>query len=218
VKSDPQVLFQTNRPLADRIARNYSNIPGVGMEDVTSIAYDALYRAACAYLPDRGLFEPFAGTVIRNALNSFYQSELRHARHFVTETSLVESADEEVGQLFQAQPDPSQDTVHDVRVREARAVLNRHLPSLTDRAQEVLDLYLRGYSYEEIGQKFGVSKQAAHKTAASALEHLRRHLNSEGIHGVEGGMLPASNRVPSSHFQPSEKSSFWDWLFGLFRR
>ncbi len=215
--SDHKTLFQASLPLAERIARLYSNIPGVTIEDVTAEAHAALYRAACAYDPARGFFEPFAGTVIRNALNSLYQSEARHARHFVPETSLAAAADLEAESLLQDHPDTSQDPVHEVRTREARQVLDRHLAGLPDRTQQVIDLYSQGHSYAEIGDLLGVSKQAAHKTATHAFDHLRGQLNSDGYHGMgEGGMLPASNRRLRSDFQPQESRSFWDWLMGLF--
>ncbi|WP_397380058.1 sigma-70 family RNA polymerase sigma factor [Prosthecobacter sp.] len=223
MKSDPQVIFQINRHLAERIARNYSNIPGAGMEDVTSTAYDALYRAAYAYDPDKGSFEPFAGTAIRNALNSLYRVEVRHAQRFIDETSLADAADENADSFLQSRPDLTQDIIQNVRAQEARDVLCRHLPTLTDRAQQVLDLYSLGHSYEEIGQQLGVSKQAAHKMAVNAFEQLRLHLANEGIHGVEGGMLAASIRNPTAksqpetHFQAQESWSFWGWLRSLFR-
>ena len=52
-------------PLAEKIAGAYANIPGVSMDDVRAVAQAALHRAAQAFDPARGEFEPYAAQAIR---------------------------------------------------------------------------------------------------------------------------------------------------------
>jgi DNA-directed RNA polymerase specialized sigma subunit len=75
-----------------KIAGGYANIPGMTIDDVRAVAQAALHRAALAFDPARGAFEPYAARAIRNALNSLHQKEARHARQHLPEADLALAA------------------------------------------------------------------------------------------------------------------------------
>jgi RNA polymerase sigma factor (sigma-70 family) len=145
----------------EKIAGGYANIPGVGMEDMRPVA---LHRAALAFGPARGAFEPYAARAIRNALNSLHQKEVRHARQVVPEADLALSAFATTGRTVPSQrlPDEFQDVLSQVRSQENRRVLEKFLATLPPRTQQILALVAEGHSYVEIGERLGISKQAVH--------------------------------------------------------
>jgi len=191
--SDP--LFHAHLSLADRIVSGYANIPGVTPDDIRAVAHAALLRASRAFDPARGAFEPFAAQAIRNALNSLHQKEVRHAQRHVAEADLVGDAVTE-GSTSPSQrlPDTVLDVVNQVRSEESRLVLETLLAALPPRTRQILALVAQGHSYAEIGEKLGVSEQAAHKTAVAAMNHIRDQLAIQGFTGVDSkGFLQTSS-------------------------
>lgn len=67
-------------PLAARIAREFSNIPGLPHAEIEITAREALARAAAGYDPQKGTFEAYAATAIRNALRDLRERQMRHHR------------------------------------------------------------------------------------------------------------------------------------------
>lgn len=196
--NNAEALFDFYRPHAERIAIAYRNIPGVSDDERISIALEALHRATQSYDSARGTFEPWAGTIIRNALNSLYEREKRYADRFVTETDAAREEDDEIsaGPLAQAQSDD--DVVIESMTREARAVVLPRLSSLSERARKYMELYAQGYSISEIGRILGVSRQAVARSTSQSFADLQEMLKSEGFPGLDSstGLLAASNRLP----------------------
>lgn len=190
---DPDALFHQTLPLADKIAGGYANIPGMSSEDVLAVAHAALHRATQAFDPARGAFEPYAAQAIRNALNSLHQKEARHARQQVPEADLLPlAADTTNGGTAPGQrlPDDFQDVLGQVRSQESRRVLESVLATLPARSRQILALVAEGHSYAEIGERLGISKQAAHKAATAAMENLREQLAAQGFGGLDSkGLL-----------------------------
>ncbi len=194
---DADSLFRETLPLADKIAGGYANIPGMTADDVRVVAQAALLRAARAFDPARGAFEPYAAQAIRNALNSLYQKEARHARQIVPEADLALAAFTTAGSTAPGQrlPDEFQDVLAQVRSQESRRVLEAVLATLPARTRHILGLVAAGRSYAEIGESLGISKQAAHKAAASAMEQIREQLAAQGFGGLDskGFLQTATN-------------------------
>lgn len=196
---DPDALFHAHLPLADKIAGGYANIPGMTADDVRAVAQAALLRAARAFDQARGAFEPYATQAIRNALNSLHQKEARHARQVVPEADLALAAFTTTGStaLGQRLPDEFQDVLAQVRSQESRRVLESVLTTLPARTRQILELVVAGRSYAEIGEGLGISKQAVHKTTASAMEQIREKLAAQGFGGLDSqGFLRTATRPP----------------------
>jgi RNA polymerase sigma factor (sigma-70 family) len=189
---DAAVLFREALPLADKIAGGYANIPGMTVDDVRAVAHAALHRAALAFDPARGAFEAYAARAIRNALNSLHQKEARHARQHLPEADLAPAAATTDGGTAPSQrlPDEFQDVLSQVRSQESRRVLENLLTALPARTRQILALVAEGHSYAEIGERLGISKQAAHKTAVAAMDILRDQLAAQGFCGLDSqGLL-----------------------------
>jgi RNA polymerase sigma factor (sigma-70 family) len=196
--SDADSLFREALPLADKIAGGYANIPGMTADDVRAVAHAALHRAALAFDPARGAFEAYAARAIRNALNSLHQKEARHARQHLPEADLAVSASTE-GSTAPSQrlPDEFQDVLGQVRSQESRRVLESVLATLSARSRQILALVAEGHSYAEIGERFGISKQAVHKAATSAMDQIREQLAAQGFGGLDSQGLLRTATSPS---------------------
>lgn len=201
VMTDPDALFENHLPLANRIVSGYRNIPGLEPEDIRSVAQAALSRAAHAYRLERGDFTPFANTVIRNALNTLHQQQLRRSANLSFEADLAVDAFAEADattSLVERFADSSADVILQARRGEARAVLDRHLARLPERTRQILLWIGEGLSYAEIGARLGISKQAANKIAQEAMAQIREQLHAEGFQGITaGGALASAQRFPS---------------------
>ncbi len=185
-------FFEKHLHLADRIAAGYANIAGVTVDDVQSVAREALHRASNQYDPSKGPFEPYAARAIRNALNDFHSRQARYAQYeVVIETPSGETTQ---GSFVERSPDPQQDVALMVGRVESREVLEGLLAALPPRTRMILGWVAQGLSYAEIGERLGISKQAAHKSAAAALDDLREQLESRGFHGLDSqGLLKSGS-------------------------
>lgn len=195
----PDDLFENHLHLASRIVSGYRNIPGLEPEDIRSVAQAALSRAAHAYNPERGDFTPFANTVIRNALNTLHQQQLRRSANLSFEADLAVDAFPETDpttSLVERFADSSADVILQARRGEARAILGRLLATFPERTRRILTWIGEGLSYAEIGTRLGISKQAANKIAQDAMAQIRDQLHAEGFHGItSGGMLASAQKT-----------------------
>ena len=188
---DTQNLIEDHVFLAELIAFDYANIPGCQLDEARSEANMALIRAAQAYDPTKGDFIPFSSRVIRNALNSLYAKQLRLLRMFPKSLDdpiqwpQTASPSDAVSSAKAIQPsDSRQDVMKQIRNRETSAVVESIMNLLTPRERLVVNALRVGSSYVEIGESFGISKQAAHKSAKSGLAKLRAGLVRMGYRGI----------------------------------
>ena len=195
-------LIEDHVFLADVIALDYSNIPGCQLEEARSEAQVALIRAAEAYNPQKGEFIPFSSRVIRNALNSLYAKQLRLLRVFPKslddpiQWAGVTATGEPMGLSDAAiHEDPQQDVRKHVRRRETSQAMEAVMNLLTPRERLAVSALKAGNSYSEIGEKFGISKQAAHKSVQAGIAKLRDGLARMGYRGLASdGHLSSSER------------------------
>jgi RNA polymerase sigma factor (sigma-70 family) len=192
-------LIEEHIFLTEVIAFDYANIPGCHWEDARSEASIALVRAAEAYDPAKGEFVSFSSRVIRNALNSLYAKQLRLLKIFPKSIDdPIQFASVENRDLTGLSTDgdfviePGQDLRKAVRLRETSNVIETLMNLLSPRERVVVGALKTGYSYAEIGESLGISKQAAHKSAKSGLGKLRAGLDRLGFQGIASDGLLAS--------------------------
>ncbi|HRJ10934.1 MAG TPA: sigma-70 family RNA polymerase sigma factor [Prosthecobacter sp.] len=176
--------FTLHLPLAAQIAAGYANIPGVSLDDIRSVADAALHRASLAFDAEKGDFKPYAARAIRNALNDLHQKQARQTRLLVGEADLPQ-ADAASTSPSHRLPDAGADVVLQIREAESRRALEQALAALPVRGRQILALLAQGCSYSEMGERLGVSKQAASKAAAKAMQTLREELARQGFHGLD---------------------------------
>ena len=75
-------------PLAAKIAREFSNIPGLPHAEIEIVAQEALARAALALDPAKGDFTAYAAAAMRNALRHLHERQSRHHRHHLYDLDL----------------------------------------------------------------------------------------------------------------------------------
>jgi RNA polymerase sigma factor (sigma-70 family) len=174
-------------PLAARIAREFSNIPGLPHAEIEIVAQEALARAAMAFDASKGELTDFAARAMRNALRDLYDRQVRHHRHHIYDLDIpitVSATTPEARVQHVEAPDfPLANQA--AAALESGKRLEMAMKSLSPRLRLVAEGIRDGKSYTEIGAMLGVSKQAAHKLAGAAVAALRDHLEAMGFQGVD---------------------------------
>ncbi len=86
------------------------------------------------------------------------------------------------GELAPLHHNLQMDAVEFLRRREVRLMLDSAY--LTPRQREVIELFVSGYTFEEIGRQWGISKQAANKLFLRACEAIRRRWSQHPLYGL----------------------------------
>ena len=168
--------------LAQILASKYFNIPGASREEILSEAQTALVKASMAYQEDKGPFRPFAGTVIRNALNSLFKKQLRQVQ--IIGKSLDETIHgatqfgTHVGNLGQNIRDTKKDVIQDIIIKERKKTLLKAINHLNKEEKEIVYYISHKKTLEEIGKKYGVTRQAIFKKWVKAVQKLKSILES----------------------------------------
>lgn len=185
-------LFEAYQDFAGRVARGF-HIPGEDAESVRQEALIGLQKAAAAYNPDRGRFEPFAQQVINNRLCSTYRNTLHRQ---IELTILDGDVDESIGDsgkdsIADREPTPA----HETERNEIRHALKQGLAALTPSQREVLENYAEGGSFAEVARQAGISEQAVRQTFQRGVKSMRPHVESLGVGSARFlPDLPRTNR------------------------
>jgi RNA polymerase sigma factor (sigma-70 family) len=199
-------------PLAAKIAREFSNIPGLPHAEIDLAAQEALANAARHFDSAKGDFTAYAARAMRNALRDLYERQIRHHRHHIYDLDLpiTESATTPEARVQQVEAPDFPLAHHAAASLESGKRLEMAMASLSPRLRQVAEGIRDGRSYSEIGATLGISKQAAHKLAGAAITTLRENLESMGFQGLDTlgllksacGILPQAvreaSRPPSS--------------------
>jgi RNA polymerase sigma factor (sigma-70 family) len=194
-----EALVNSALGLAAKIAREFRDIPGLPHAEIEMTAREALARAAAGYDPQKGAFEAYAATAIRNALRDLRDRQARHHRHHAYILDETTTGDDSDRPKFRDKlPASSPPIDHQVALAESRALLARAMASLPPRLRTVADGIQSGKNYREIGESLGISKQAAHKLAGAAIASLRESLAKMGYPGLDTLGLLKSGQVSCS--------------------
>lgn len=172
-------------PLAAKIAREFSNIPGLPHAEIELAAQEALAHAARLFDPAKGDFTAYAARAMRNTLRDLYERQMRHHQHHVYNLDLpvTESATTPEARIQQV---PALDVLTDqAAALESNERLKQAMGRLSPRLRLVAEGIRDGKSYSDIGNTLGISKQAAHKLAGAAIATLRETLEAMGFQGLD---------------------------------
>lgn len=181
-------------PLAAKIAREFSNIPGLPHAEIELAAQEALAHAARRFDPNKGDFTAYAARAMRNALRDLYERQVRHHQHHVYDLDLAitQSATTPEARVHQV-PARERPLADQAAALETGKRLEQAMTSLSPRLRQVAEGIRDGKSYSEIGTFLGISKQAAHKLAGAAIATLREKLDAMGFQGIDTlGLLKSS--------------------------
>jgi RNA polymerase sigma factor (sigma-70 family) len=190
--STPEQLFELHVDLALKIARSLPII-GHTVDEKEQEARIALWKAANAFDPNRGDFEPFASMVIRNHLRNFLQRAQRRAHFEITtlDVPAVNQGEEDGENLKDVSIlSPEVSPLVEAERNDIRAVLRDEVVSLTPAQQEVLHSYAEGSSYAEIARQKRVSKAAVRQMLQRAAEQARPVIQSRGV--LNAHFMPTS--------------------------
>jgi RNA polymerase sigma factor (sigma-70 family) len=187
-------------PLASAMARKFDNIPGLPFAEIEITAQEALAKAARVYEPGKGPFRPYAARAIQNALRDLYERQVRHLHHHSYELDQTKQGEttQAPAAAVQKVADPAARTAGGVAAEsETNRLLQAALLELPPRLRAVAEGIRDGKTYAEIGAALGISKQAAHKMAASAMAALRENFAAKGFHGLDTvGLLKSASGSP----------------------
>ena len=172
-------------PLATKIAREFSNIPGLPHAEIELAAQEALAHAARLFDPTKGDFTAYAARAMRNTLRDLYERQVRHHQHHVYDLDLpvTQFATTQEARIQQiAGPNVLTDQA---AALESSERLEQAMGGLSPRLRLVAEGIRDGKSYSEIGTTLGISKQAAHKLAGAAIATLREKLEAMGFQGLD---------------------------------
>ena len=197
-------------PLAAKIAREFSNIPGLSHAEIEIAAQESLAHAARLFDPAKGDFTAYAARAMRNTLRDLYERQVRHHQHHVYDLDLpiTQFATTPEARIQQV---PAPNALADqAAILESGKRLEQAMGGLSPRLRLVAEGIRDGKSYTEIGATLGISKQAAHKLAGAAIATLREKLEAMGFQGLDTlGLLKSSCGVSpqavleASRFQSS---------------
>ena len=185
-------------PLAGKIAREFSNIPGLPHAEIEIAAEEALARAAAAFDPTKGDFTAYAAAAMRNALRDLHERQARHHRHHLYELDQDSTrADTHAAPKIERVPALDSTPLPDrAAFRESAARLEQAMAALPPRLRLVAEGIRDGKSRSEIGSSLGISKQAVQKIAQAAISSLREKLEAMGFHGLDTlGFLKSARGV-----------------------
>jgi RNA polymerase sigma factor (sigma-70 family) len=184
-------------PLAGKIARDFSNIPGLDHKEIEIQAQEALAAAGRQYDPAKGDFTAYAAQAVRNALRSLYERQVRHHQHHQYVLDQPAGMQSTQTDLVQNTPDQKQESVvTGVSRAESIAALRTAMEGMPEKYRVVLSGVSEGKSYSEIGEKMGMTKQGVHKIVTAAIQSLKERLESRGFDGVDSVGLLKSFHQP----------------------
>jgi RNA polymerase sigma factor (sigma-70 family) len=184
-------------PLAGKIARDFSNIPGLDHKEIEIQAQEALAAAGRQYDPAKGDFTAYAAQAVRNALRSLYERQVRHHQHHQYVLDQPAGMQSTQTDLVQNTPDQKQESVvTGVSRAESIAALRTAMEGMPEKYRVVLSGVSEGKSYSEIGEKMGMTKQGVHKIVTAAIQSLKERLESQGFDGVDSVGLLKSFHQP----------------------
>ncbi len=173
-------------PIAEKIAHEFGNIPGLPHAEIVIVAQEALAHAARLYDPTKGDFTAYASHAMRNSLRDLYDRQVRHHQYheygvdFSDQTSTLGDP-----VPYRVPSNESSKVELAVAALESNQRLELALQSLSPKLRAVAEGLRDGKNYREIGESLGISKQAAHKLAGAAITSLREQLELMGFRGID---------------------------------
>jgi RNA polymerase sigma factor (sigma-70 family) len=173
-------------PLAEKIARDFGNIPGLPHAEIVMTAQEALARALPQHRSEKGELRAYVVQAMKNALRDLYERQMRHHQHHEYGVDFLDRGSVGEAPSNPATPiDESPRIEYQVAARESAEKLALAMNALSPKLRFVAEGVRDGKNYREIGESMGISKQAAHKLAGAALTSLREQLDQLGYRGVD---------------------------------
>lgn len=172
----PEELFEQNKHLAEctiykmfKNPRKIAKDKRMELDDIFQYAYEGLWKGCQTWQESKSQFNTFA----INNIKWHVMVKLRDDDNYKYCKSKPNSKENNINLEYMDNTlkDDSTMTFHDVvpscsnvfDVACGNVLAPQMLDTLTDRQREALLLKAKGYTYEEVGQRLGISKQASQK-------------------------------------------------------
>lgn len=153
-----QTLVLEYMPFVDWVIKHrvkVSNLPLQSYEDFYQIGCEALCRAAMAYNPAAGLFAPFAGRYIYNAMVDHCRKENLRVKNSVSNDIDYDSS-QRVRSTTGSAEDFSLAIYHD-QLFDALKVSKTRYNGVARQGIEALELKMMGFTSSEIAARYGTT-------------------------------------------------------------
>lgn len=155
-------VIERSLGLVYRLARFYSQQYNVEFDDLVGEGVKGLISAIWNFDPNKGMFSTIAVFHIRLRMLRFIQKELNWNKVFITD--FRNDNEESVVDFMKIEP-----IFHTDSQEELEKYIMRDL-KVPDRVKKMLLMRVRGYSYQEIGKAFGLTKERIRQIVKSALK------------------------------------------------
>lgn len=198
---DSKSLIEQHTPLALSIGNEFfQKNPKFSQTELVSEAYVGLMKAGGSFDASKGIaFGSFAKVVIRNHILDYLSKQ----GTYVDRIKLTEDLQQnDLSQSSGLEDVDDIDPLREAHRTEIKQLLKTQRSLLSQSQQEMIDLLSLGYSYAEIGEKMGISKQAVHKSVQKALESMRSGLVKSGVNQIQYALPSIEKKLPPP--------TFWD--------
>ncbi|MEJ0000063.1 MAG: hypothetical protein WDO13_13380 [Verrucomicrobiota bacterium] len=160
--------IEPHLPLARRLAREFSNIPGLSLGEIEITAQEALARALRQHDASKGEFPPYAAQAIRNALKSLYDQQVRHHRHhhyILDEVAPSDGNSTQAPRVQNLKDNGNPSVPQQARFNESKALLDKLLGGLSPRHRSVLEGVRDGGATAKSEQKWAYPNRWSRKSS-----------------------------------------------------
>lgn len=169
-------LLGKYKSLVNKIARSYF-LTGGDMEDIVQEGMIGLYKAIMNYNAKRSAsFKTFASTCIKHQIQSAVKVASSERNKILSSALPIvdivsDDEDEKIEIVFPSTlPSPDDKVIEKENIAEIEKQIKSRLSEME---LKVLGLYLKGFSYNEISEKSGISK----KSIDNALSRIKSKLS-----------------------------------------
>lgn len=164
--NDKEKLFYENKGLVWYVfKRNYKRTKRY-RDDIIQSGYLGLWKACLTYKDDLKIkFSTYAYRCINNEMMKYVTNQLRYEGRYDTFTMLENKADLDVNDLVV--DESSFDDVY----------INNILDCTQNK--EIFELLLQGFTYDEIAEKVGCSRQMLYERLKNDKFKIKRRINNE---------------------------------------
>lgn len=167
--------------------KKFRRYGGGHREDLLQEGYIGLINASETFDAGRGYsFSTYATKCIANAMGGYLRRECGAARQHLS----LDEIDEEGRDLYSvvASSEFGGGGAEELERREIYAQAVAYLGSRSERIKDIVLNWLEGVSVQELASRYGISKQAIHKTIAKELGVIKNLYNGAKCNKVENKM------------------------------
>lgn len=169
-----ELLVTENMGLAGYMAKRFLNT-GIDYDELCSIAYLGLTKAAGSFNAEKGKFATYAIRVVHNEILAYLRNNKKH-RQCMSYDALICSGDEDTDtflSIFGCE-DPELERVENIGLYDFL------LEDLSEREKQVVDLVIIGETLQtDVGRRLGVSQSYVSRIERRAIQKMKQKMTPQ---------------------------------------